>query len=95
MVANPREGSRLLRFSVKAPNTNSEIGTTRLARARARRELAAAIGTATVPKSPHIGRLGLRADGIAWIDMFPRFHFDDYMDFGCCGIRGGSFYGWV
>jgi len=39
--------------------------------------------------------LGLRADGIAWIDMFPRFHFDDYMDFGCCGIRGGSFYGWV
>jgi hypothetical protein len=25
---NPREGSRLLRFWVKAPNTNSEIGTT-------------------------------------------------------------------
>src|SRR5215813_9442451 len=28
--------SRLLRFWVRAPNTNSEIGTTRLARARAR-----------------------------------------------------------
>jgi hypothetical protein len=36
MAANPREGSRLLRFWVKAPNTNSEIGTTRLARVRAR-----------------------------------------------------------
>ena len=30
------EGSRLLRFWVKVPNTNSEIGTTRLARARTR-----------------------------------------------------------
>jgi hypothetical protein len=36
IAANPREGSRLLRFWVKVPNTNSEIGTTRLARARAR-----------------------------------------------------------
>jgi hypothetical protein len=35
MAANSREGSRLLRFWVKAPNTNSEIGTT-LSRARAR-----------------------------------------------------------
>ena len=33
-IAHPREGSRLLRFWVKAPNTNSEIGTTRLARLR-------------------------------------------------------------
>ena len=32
MAENPREGSRLLRFWVKVPNTNSEIGTTRLAR---------------------------------------------------------------
>jgi Transposase DDE domain len=36
MAANPSEGSRLLWFWVKAPNTNSEIGTTRLARACAR-----------------------------------------------------------
>ena len=35
MAANSREGSRLLRFWVNAPNTNSEIGTT-LSRARAR-----------------------------------------------------------
>jgi hypothetical protein len=26
IAANPREGSRLLRFWVEAPNTNSEIG---------------------------------------------------------------------
>src|SRR5215469_4698412 len=35
IAGNPREGSRLLRFWVKTPNTNSEIGTTRLARAPA------------------------------------------------------------
>ena len=37
-MATARGGasSRLLRFWVKAPKTNSEIGTTRLARARAR-----------------------------------------------------------
>jgi hypothetical protein len=35
IAANPREGSRLLWFWVKVPNSNSEIGTTRLARARA------------------------------------------------------------
>jgi hypothetical protein len=35
-AANPRKDPRLLRFWVKAPNTNSEIGTTRLARACAR-----------------------------------------------------------
>ena|SRR5215471_2247232 len=34
IAGNPREGSRLLRFRVKTPNTNSEIGTTRLSRAR-------------------------------------------------------------
>jgi hypothetical protein len=34
IAANPREGSRLLRFRVKVPNTSSEIGTT-LSRARA------------------------------------------------------------
>jgi len=34
IAANPREGSRLLRFWVKVPNTSSEIGTT-LSRARA------------------------------------------------------------
>src|SRR5215472_1997186 len=39
------EGSRLLRFWVKAPNTNSEIGTTRLARADcASRAFAAPLG---------------------------------------------------
>jgi hypothetical protein len=36
IAANPRDGSRLLRFWVKAPNTDPEIGTTRLARARVR-----------------------------------------------------------
>jgi len=36
MAANPREGSRPLRFWVKAPNTNSETGTTHLSLARAR-----------------------------------------------------------
>jgi hypothetical protein len=35
IAANPREGSTLLWFWVKVPNSNSEIGTTRLARARA------------------------------------------------------------
>jgi hypothetical protein len=35
IAANPREGSRLLWFWVEVPNSNSEIGTTRLARARA------------------------------------------------------------
>ena len=35
IAANPREGSRLLWFWVKVPNSNSEIGTTRLTRARA------------------------------------------------------------
>ena len=34
IAANPREGSRLLRFWAKVPNTSSEIGTTRLARPR-------------------------------------------------------------
>jgi hypothetical protein len=34
IAANPRQGSRLLRFCVKVPNTSSEIGTT-LSRARA------------------------------------------------------------
>jgi hypothetical protein len=34
IAANPREGSRLLRFWLKAPSTNSDIGTTRLSRAR-------------------------------------------------------------
>jgi hypothetical protein len=40
MAANPREGSRLLRFWVKPPNTNSEIGATHLSRARARQDCA-------------------------------------------------------
>jgi hypothetical protein len=35
IAANSGEGSRLLQFWFKAPNTNSEIGTT-LSRARAR-----------------------------------------------------------
>jgi hypothetical protein len=34
IAANPREGSRLLWFWVKVPNSNSEIGTTRRARPR-------------------------------------------------------------
>jgi hypothetical protein len=34
ITANSRDGSRLLRFWVKAPYTDPEIGTTRLARAR-------------------------------------------------------------
>ena len=36
VAANPRDGSRLLQFLVKAPYSDPEIGTTRLARARAR-----------------------------------------------------------
>jgi hypothetical protein len=36
IAANPRDGSRLLQFLVKAPYSDPEIGTTRLARARAR-----------------------------------------------------------
>jgi hypothetical protein len=35
MAANPTDGSRLLQFWFKVPNTNSEIGTT-LSHARAR-----------------------------------------------------------
>jgi hypothetical protein len=36
IAANPRDASSLLRFLVDAPNTDPEIGQTRLVRARAR-----------------------------------------------------------
>jgi hypothetical protein len=36
IAVNPRDGSRLLQFLVKAPYSDPEIGTTRPARARAR-----------------------------------------------------------
>jgi hypothetical protein len=60
IAANPREASRLLRFWVKVPNTNSEIGTTRLTRARARgrqflrsSQLAAHLATGLRPDLDH------------------------------------------
>ena len=50
IAVNPRDGSRLLRFLVKAPYTDPEIGTTRLARARARQTQAQAVGRAATPQ---------------------------------------------
>jgi hypothetical protein len=53
IAANPREGSRLLRFWVKAPNTSSEIGTT-LSRARACGRRVTALTLSAVAGPPRI-----------------------------------------
>jgi hypothetical protein len=59
IAANPREGSRLLRFWVKVPNTSSEIGTT-LSRARACGRMQTGPRVLSYPRHSHLPQIDSR-----------------------------------